>query len=245
MSRVAVARWAGYAGSVWFALYMAGMPAPSAAVDCTSPSSDDAAQRFCVPRASESTRDTSAERLIPPLSHLQVIFGYFDRRFPNFNGWQEHAGVDFAASAGSPVFAICEGNVALTRTERPEIMQAFMAVAHQCPEPLGRVYGYYGHIHSNLVEGDVVSAGSVLGTVRDWQGNTHLHFGLSRRLTEENWGVHPRGATLQGLQDLGWLDPLQHFDAVVPAPPMMQRAAPKPLVKRPIRPAIVRGKPRR
>jgi murein DD-endopeptidase MepM/ murein hydrolase activator NlpD len=209
---------------------------PSAADECAFPDAGDTARRYCTPAAAESSRAATAEAPFPPMRYLQVIFGFFDRRFVGFNGGLEHAGVDFAAAAGTPVFAICDGTAALTRTDRPEIIHAVLVVEHQCPEPLGKVYGYYGHIHSSLTEGDKVNAGDAIGTVRDWQANSHLHFGLSRNLMEENWGVHPRGATLQGLLGMGWLDPLQYFAVAVPAPapaPVVQRPAPKPALTKP------------
>jgi murein DD-endopeptidase MepM/ murein hydrolase activator NlpD len=233
----------------WLVLCMTALlPASAIADDCMVPGASDAAQRYCPPRAAESSNGATLEQPSVPLRYLQVIFGFFDRRFPSYNGWLEHAGVDFSAAAGTTVFAICDGTVALTRTDRPEIMSAVLVVEHQCAEPLGKVYAYYGHVHSSLTEGDRVLAGDAIATVRDWGGNSHLHFGLSRRLMEENWGVHPRGATLQGLQELGWLDPLHYFSGVVPAPapaPVIRRAAPKPIVKRQNRPGDLRGKPRR
>jgi murein DD-endopeptidase MepM/ murein hydrolase activator NlpD len=224
------------------------LPACAAADDCIVPGASGNVQRYCPPRTAESPNGATPDQPSVPLRYLQVIFGFFDRRFPSFNGWLEHAGVDFAAAAGTTVFAICDGTVALTRTERPEIMLAVLVVEHQCAEPLGKVYAYYGHVHSSLAEGDRVLAGDAIATVRDWGGNSHLHFGLSRQLMEENWGVHPRGATLQGLLGMGWLDPLQYFAAAVPAPasaPVIKRPAPKPAAKPHSRTRDLRGKPRR
>lgn len=249
MHRVELAWFRRHAFLVWLLLGLMSLLAmPAAADECVFPDASDASRRYCTPVNGELPRGVAPDRLFPPLKYLQVIFGFFDRRFPGYNGGLEHAGVDFAAAAGTTVYAICDGTAVLTRTDRPEIMLAVLVVEHQCPEPLGRVHAYYGHIYSTLMEGDGVSAGDAIGTVRDWQGNSHLHFGLSRSLMEENWGVHPRGATLQGLLGMSWLDPLQYFAVAVPAPvvaPVVQRPAPKPVVQRPIAPRKPVTKPKR
>lgn len=186
--------------------------------------------------------------LASPLAHLLVIFGFYDRRFPAHNGWLEHAGVDFTAAAGTAVYAICNGTVALARTDNGTVVSAVLVVEHQCPEPLGKVYAYYGHIHSELKGGDAVSAGDGIGTVRDWQSNSHLHFGLSRHLLEE-WGTYPRGVTLSALEDQGWLNPLHYFPAARNGGGNgggeLKRVAPKPAVNRQHRPGNVTGKRRR
>lgn len=169
--------------------------------------------------------------VVPPMGNLNVIFGFYDRRFPGFNGGQEHLGVDFTAAAGAPVLAICDGTVVSTNTDYADTPSAYVVVDHRCPEPLGNVYAYYGHIHSDALRGDVVPAGATIGTVRDWPGNGHLHLGLSRRLVEENWGTYPRGVTQQDLEEQGWLNPLDYFAATPRA------------VAAPVRPAAVRRAP--
>jgi hypothetical protein len=78
------------------------------------------------------------------------------------------------------------------------------------------VFAYYGHVQSVLLTGESVSAGSNIGTVREWPGNAHLHLGMSTRLQEESWGVVSRGATLTELEAQGWLNPLDFFAAVPP-----------------------------
>jgi murein DD-endopeptidase MepM/ murein hydrolase activator NlpD len=164
--------------------------------------------------------------LTAPLPNLQLIFGFFDRRFPGFNGGREHLGVDFAASAGTPVSAVCDGTVITNNTREADIVTAVVIVEHDCPQPPGAVYGYYGHVHSGLLIGEAITAGSTIGTVRDWGGNSHLHLGLSTRLMEENWGVVPRGATLQTLTAEGWLNPLDYFLQVTPRKALPYKSRP-------------------
>lgn len=167
----------------------------------------------------------------PPLANLQLIFGYFDRRFPGFNNGLEHLGADFAAAAGATIAAICDGAVVFNNTSQAPIASAVVMVAHDCPQPLGMVYGYYGHVQSDLLSGENVTAGGHIGTVRDWAGNSHLHLGLSTKLHDTDWGVVPRGATLQELEAQGWLNPLNFFAGVQPRQSTSSVAA--PVAKRP------------
>jgi murein DD-endopeptidase MepM/ murein hydrolase activator NlpD len=147
---------------------------------------------------------------------MQTIFGFFDRRFPGYNNGLEHLGVDFSAAAGTAVTAICDGTVVFNNTSQSTIGSAVVMVEHDCPQPLGMVYGYYGHVQSILLTGESVAAGSNIGYIRDWGGNSHLHLGLSTRLYEADWGV-VRGTTLQELEAQGWLNPLNFF-AIAPRP---------------------------
>ena len=175
---------------------------------------DRAAQLACARRATAESTDGQAATLLAPLANTQILFDFFDRRFPGFNGGREHLGVDFAATPGATVTAICDGTVVFNNSNQVDLVSAVVMVEHECPQPLGTVYGYYGHVHSELLHGETVTAGGNIGTVRDWGGNTHLHLGLSTRLHEENWGLVPRGATLESLMAQGWLNPLDYFSKV-------------------------------
>lgn len=177
------------------------------------------------------------------MANLIVIFGFFDRRFTAYNGGLEHLGVDFAAAPGTGVYAICDGRVVLSRTDHAQVVSSVLVIEHQCPEPLGQVYAYYGHVHSPLAEGETVSAGVSIGTVRDWQHNSHLHFGLSTRMLDEHWGTHPRGVTLASLAEQGWLNPLNYFTAAHNGE--LKRVAPKPTVNRQHRPRNISSQRRR
>jgi Peptidase family M23 len=177
-----------------------------------------AAQLQCVRNAftALAAKAQSSPALYSPLANVQVIFGFFDRRFPGYNNGQEHLGVDYAAAAGTAVTAICDGTVVSNNSSHADIVSAVVVIEHECAQPLGTVYGYYGHVQSDLLPGESVSAGSSVGAVRDWAGNTHLHLGLNTRLLEENWGVVPRGATLSELEAQGWLNPSNFFSATQP-----------------------------
>lgn len=173
--------------------------------------------------------------LLSPLANMQVMFGFFDRRFPGFNAGLEHLGVDLSAAAGTAVAAICDGTVVSNNTGQADTVSAVIMVEHECPSPLGKVFAYYGHVHSELVPGVTVSAGSSIGRVREWPGNGHLHLGLSTRLQEESWGLGARGTSLQELEAQGWLNPLDYLAATQPRqvthgvarPPLARKSAPK------------------
>lgn len=209
---------------------------------------DPATRALCVAEAAQAPAPPSEPQLpvpglVAPLTNLIVIFGFFDRRFTLYNGGLEHLGVDFAAAPGTGVHAICDGRVVLSRTDHAQVVSSVLVIEHQCPEPLGQVYAYYGHVHSPLAEGEAVSAGAGIGTVRDWQHNSHLHFGLSTQLLDEHWGTHPRGVTLQRLAEQGWLNPLNYFIAARNGE--LKRVAPKPAVHRQHRARNITSKRRR
>jgi murein DD-endopeptidase MepM/ murein hydrolase activator NlpD len=221
---------------------------------------DPAAQLACARNAFAPPSAPTAEAevqtpspLTTPLVNMQLIFGFFDRRFPGFNNGLEHLGADFAAAAGTTVAAICDGTVVFNNTSQAPVAAVVM-VEHDCPQPLGMVYGYYGHVQSDLLTGENITAGGNIGTVREWPGNSHLHLGLSTRLYEADWGVVPRGATLPELETQGWLNPLIYFTGAQPrqaggseVQPAAKRAPvpntvpPKPAAK----PAPVWVKPKR
>lgn len=192
-----------------------------------------------VPQAQPTQQARQPPPLVSPLANTQVIFGFFDRRFPGFNNGLEHLGVDFSAAAGTAVASICDGTVVSNNTGQSDTVSAVLMVEHDCPPPLGRVFAYYGHVQSELLPGVSVSAGSGIGNVREWPGNSHLHLGLSTRLQEEGWGLVPKGTTLQELEALGWLNPLD-FLAAVPTRQASSNGARPPLARRPM---LRAGKP--
>ncbi len=177
----------------WLALFLSLLTGitthaqPSTAEQCRRQyANHHAAQLQCARRANTAPAP-NAPLLTSPLANTQLIFGFFDRRFPGFNGGKEHLGVDLSAPPGAPVVALCDGTVTANNTRQADIVGAVLIIEHDCPQPLGTVYAYYGHVQSDLLPGDPIAAGGALGNVRDWGGNSHLHLGLSTRLIEENW----------------------------------------------------------
>jgi murein DD-endopeptidase MepM/ murein hydrolase activator NlpD len=201
------------------------------------------------PAAQQAQPAQQPPPLVSPLANAQLVFGFFDRRFPGFNNGLEHLGVDFTAAAGTAVGAVCDGTVVSNNTSQADTVSAVIVVEHECPQPLGRIYGYYGHVQSVLLSGESVSAGGSIGTVREWPGNAHLHLGLSTRLQEDNWGVAPRSATLPELEAQGWLNPLDFLAGIPPRPAANSVARPPPArvhipkVRGPAAKSMVKRKP--
>ncbi len=214
----------------------------TAAERCTQQYADDpVAQLLCVrrstgaPQGAETQPSLPPPVLTPPLTNMQVIFNFYDRRFPGFNGGREHLGVDLSATPGTTVYAVCDGVVVSTNAGFADLVSAVVVVEHECDEPLGKVYAYYGHVNSVLLQSESVTAGGVIGTVRDWGWNSHLHYGLSMQLME-NWGLVPSGPSLQSLQEQGWLNPMNYFVANSVRPPVQPVF--RPVYKPVIRPLV-------
>jgi len=100
-----------------------------------------------------------------------------------------HTGTDLMAKAGTAVKSMCPGSIVYNNTDTSRgrnIMDAFLVIKHKCDR--SEFYGYYGHIDSNLRIGQSVSEGQVLGRLKDWGSNSHLHMGLSKSKYSSGWG---------------------------------------------------------
>jgi len=155
----------------------------------------------------------------------QCVFGgYCDR---GFSSTRAHSGVDYAAAAGTPVYAICDGVVILARTQQltPNIRNRFTLVDHSgCG--FGGMFGYYGHVDATVKKGKVVAKGQQIGVVASWvteggADNSHLHLGINAKYLTAGWGYAETGVSsgsdcLQpsvssrrdALAALEWLDPV-------------------------------------
>lgn len=119
-----------------------------------------------------------------------------------------HTGVDFKAIAGTPVYAICDGKVKLDASNREDINSRFLIIEHSNCGGISKLYGYYGHIDSIIGGvGSQVRRGQQIATVKNWPGNTHLHFGVSPKFFSYGWG-YQSGDPIQN----GWLDPLKFLN---------------------------------
>lgn len=112
-------------------------------------------------------------------------------------GEGSHLGVDLMAEANSEVLAMCDGvvtfnntanlNVFLDKNQTWEVKNnvtwhARLVIKHNCGGPFQTIYGYYGHIQSDLKEDAIVYSGEPVGRVIDWRiaagNNSHLHMGV-------------------------------------------------------------------
>jgi alpha-tubulin suppressor-like RCC1 family protein len=117
-----------------------------------------------------------------------------------------HTGVDYSVIPGTPVYAICDGEVHFDASKKSDIWDRFLIVKHDDCGGYKTLFGYYGHIDSLVGgKGTRVKKGQHIASVKEWPGqpkNTHLHFGISTKWFASGWG-YQAGNPLGN----GWLDP--------------------------------------
>jgi hypothetical protein len=98
----------------------------------------------------------------------------------------QHAGEDWFAPPGSPVYAVANGRVALSRfANYPGYV---VVIEHTLPEGVlspwsnRTICSMYGHLSATdlIPEGAHVVRGQRIGRLYDWGSNTHLHFEMRR-----------------------------------------------------------------
>jgi murein DD-endopeptidase MepM/ murein hydrolase activator NlpD len=117
-----------------------------------------------------------------------------------------HTGVDYPASKGSKVRAICDGTIKYLKNSNTDIWSRFVVIEHSNCGGYTTLYAYYGHINSGsgLREGSKVVGGQEIGTVADWGKNSHLHFGLATKLFSSGWGYQSKKGNPE---NNGWINP--------------------------------------
>lgn len=108
---------------------------------------------------------------LPPMSY-RISSHYGSRHNPTGNSNQFHQGVDFAAPAGTPIYAVTGGTV-------EQAGNAGDGYGNLVRVKSGNTVTYYAHQSAvNVNVGDVVEAGDQLGTVGSTGNSTgpHLHF---------------------------------------------------------------------
>ncbi len=124
----------------------------------------------------ENGRSLRKEFLKSPLKFAHVTSKFGSRRHPVLGYTRQHAGVDFSASIGTPVWAIGDGKVTFAGWQGG--YGKFVTVRH--PNGLESAYAHLSAI--NVRVGQRVAQKTVIGS----SGNTglssgpHLHFGLKR-----------------------------------------------------------------
>jgi murein DD-endopeptidase MepM/ murein hydrolase activator NlpD len=145
------------------------------AVEVVVPGSDRGERFLFAPGLdfSEEERDLFMRgRFIRPVGGGEVssTFGY---RYHPFSGTRHfHAGIDFAADFGTPVYAAAEGIV--QAIDREPVLGLSVTVAHR-----GEYETVYAHLQqATVVVGDNLNGGDLLGYVGSTGMSTgpHLHF---------------------------------------------------------------------
>lgn len=94
-----------------------------------------------------------------------------------------HTGNDMPAPAGSPVYALCDGNIAYDNTSK-KYWDSFLIVQHDCGG--NHLFAYYGHVKNMARNPNKIIAGEQIATIRGDSGNygNHLHLSVS---TGKDW----------------------------------------------------------
>lgn len=87
-----------------------------------------------------------------------------------------HAGEDWAARGGSPVYAAANGIVEWYNPWYNTYPGRIVILRHQLPDG-SQVYSMYGHLDNvEVIEGQTVSIGTQIGTILNQGYNSHLHW---------------------------------------------------------------------
>jgi len=130
-----------------------------------------------------------------------VLDGVYSTKYlGRSNNIKKHLGIDFMADKDTNVISVCNGKVINNFTER-DVYNSFLIIEHNCS---GKIfYGYYGHISSKLKKNDNVRQGQIIGKVKKWGNNSHLHFGINDNYKSHHWGVE-QNKTLKEIKADGW-----------------------------------------
>lgn len=130
------------------------------------------------------------------------------------NSYGLHLGIDVLnkegqVPPGTNVFSVCSGDVIENTTHR-DVWNSFLIIKHNCGGDI--IYGYYGHLASDLAKNTKVQRGEIIGSLKDWPGNTHLHFSVSVAddWIRNGWGYEPNSSCEDATRN-GWRDPLDLF----------------------------------
>lgn len=129
--------------------------------------------------------------------NLQVIFGskaFGERIHPVYRTKAMHYGVDYPAPKGTPIKAVEDGNVIVSKMQNGGGGAGeYIVIRHE------NGFSYYAHQSKRLAEVNaIVKAGDIIGYVGTTGASTgnHLHFGWCTKFTPSN------------INNSAWVDPL-------------------------------------
>ena len=135
-----------------------------------------------VTEAAEKTENAAAQTMVRPLNGeiLNEFSGGELVKSATLNVWKTHDGVDIAGNLNEKVKSMTSGTV--TKVYEDQMLGACVIIDHG-----SGLEGYYCNLSKDIpvVEGQTVSAGTIVGTVGDTaEGEikeaSHLHFGLKK-----------------------------------------------------------------
>jgi murein DD-endopeptidase MepM/ murein hydrolase activator NlpD len=131
-------------------------------------------------------------------------YGFFDPAYAKSEK-RQHLGVDLSAKADTDVRSPVDGSVVTNNTAAADVMQAYLVIKAADGEHV------LGHISSALPRGAIVSRNQVVGKVRVWPNNSHVHWGINKKGVSQamtgnwGWGRAPETATAKEAADKGWV----------------------------------------
>ena len=131
--------------------------------------------------------------------------GFFDNAYASEQGVQ-HLGVDISAAENSDVRSPADGTVVLNNSWATDVNNAYLVIKGADGEHV------LGHIASTLTPGVRVRRNQIIGKVRPWPGNSHVHWGINTKGVSQamkgrwGWGRAPLTATVKDATDKGWVN---------------------------------------
>lgn len=131
--------------------------------------------------------------------------GFFDSIYAREQSVQ-HLGVDISAAENSDVRSPIAGTVMLNNTWAADVNSAYLVIKGADAEHV------LGHIASTLTPGASVRRNQIIGKVRPWPGNSHVHWGINTKGVLQSmkgrwgWGRAPLNATVRDATDRGWVN---------------------------------------
>lgn len=166
-----------------------------------------------------------------------VSYGYFDPRYHQgdaLSDKRQHLGSDLRGKAGQSVIAPVSGTVVVNNTSVSDIMQAYLVIKDSAT---GHDH-VLGHITSSYRKGQKVEQGQIVGSIRDWGSNSHVHWGVNSVSVESaqgwssegqwGWGRAPFAATASQAASRGWIDPFSAGATILSSPSSANAQPPSP-----------------
>ncbi len=119
-----------------------------------------------------------------PIDGARLSSGFGTRRHPVLGFTRMHAGVDFAAPTGTPIYAAGDGVIATKVFSRG--YGNFIEIRHN--GVYSTAYGHMSRFHPSIYSGKVVKQGDVIGYVGTTGLSTgpHLHYEVKKNGTQVN-----------------------------------------------------------
>lgn len=151
-----------------------------------------------------------------PVAPRGRVHGFFDQNYRQSEN-RQHLGVDLPSPAGTSVVSPIDGEVVFNRTQGTAASSAFLIIR----DTNTGAEHVLGHIASSLSLETIVRRGEVIGTIKDWGANSHVHWGINThgvpRAVQSGpggdwgWGRGPASVTQAQALARGWVEPQPNY----------------------------------